>query len=62
MIYKITKSYHVNWVLEFYNQFYGLKNLLPDEMRKEFVYSSENIMFLKVIDFPKLKRQLPVGV
>lgn len=56
MIYKITKSYHVNWVLEFYNQFYGLKNLLPDEMRKEFVYSSENIMFLKVIDFPKLKR------
>lgn len=56
MIYKITKSYHVIWIIEFYNQFYGLNNLLAEEMAKEFGYNSEHIMYLKVIDFPKLKR------
>lgn len=56
MIYKITKTYHVIWIIEFYNQFYGLNNLLAEEMAKEFGYNSEHIMYLKVIDFPKLKR------
>ena len=56
MIYKITKIYHVIWVIEFYNKFYGLNNLLAEEMAKEFGYNSEHIMYLKVIDFPKLKR------
>ena len=56
MIYKITKTYHVIWVIEFYNQFYGLNNLLAEEMAKEFGYNSEHIMYLKVIHFPKLKR------
>lgn len=56
MIYKISKKVHVTWILDFYNRFYGLNNLLPDEMAKEFAYSDEHIMYLKVIDFPKLKR------
>lgn len=56
MIYKILKKSHVTWVLDFYNRFYGLNNLLPDEMAKEFSYSDEHIMYLKVIEFPKLKR------
>ena len=56
MIYKITKTYHVIWIIEFYNRFYGLNNLLAEEMAKEFGYNSEHIMYLKVIDFPKLKR------
>ena len=56
MIYKITKTYHVIWIIEFYNQFYGLNNLLAEEMAKEFGYNSEHIMYLKVIHFPKLKR------
>jgi len=56
MIYKISKKVHVTWILDFYNRFYGLNNLLPDEMAKEFSYSDEHIMYLKVIEFPKLKR------
>ena len=56
MIYKITKTYHVIWIIEFYNPFYGLNHLLAEEMAKEFGYNSEHIMYLKVIDFPKLKR------
>lgn len=56
MIYEVNSKYDVKRVLQTYNAIYGLDNLLPDEMAKEFEYGSNGTSHLIVIEFPWLSR------
>lgn len=54
MIYEINSEHDVIRVLQTYNAIYGLDDLLPDEMAKEFEYGSNGTNYLIVIEFPAL--------
>lgn len=56
MIYEVNSKHDVKRVLQTYNAIYGLDNLLPDEMSKEFEYGSNGTKYLLVMEFPGLKR------
>lgn len=56
MIYEVNSKYDVKRVLQTYNAIYGLDNLLPDEMSREFEYGSNGTKYLLVMEFPGLRR------
>jgi hypothetical protein len=56
MIYEVNSKYDVKRVLQTYNAIYGLDNLLPDEMSREFEYGSNGTKYILVMEFPGLRR------
>lgn len=56
MIYEVNSKHDVKRVLQTYNAIYGLDNLLPNEMSREFEYGSNGTKHLLVIEFPGLGR------
>lgn len=56
MIYEVNSKLNVIRVLQAYNAIYGLDNLLPNEMSREFEYGSNGTKYLLVMEFPGLRR------